>query len=110
MKHLHQITGKIWMGRFKVTFARVGAYIGYVNFLMLLLTFYSVSGYKYASLNIFLLFAIIGIVTLGLIDYLIVMPCEIAFTNEQIAKHQNPIYNEIKEIKKMLDSGVNKKI
>ena len=102
---LHQVTGKIWLGRFKVTFARVGAYLGYVNFLMLLLTFYSVTGYKYASLEIFLVVAGVGFIIIGAIDYFIMLPSEQAFTNEQFVKHQNPIYDEIKEIKEMLKNN-----
>ncbi len=99
---LRQNKGKIWLGRLKVTFSRIGAYIGYINFLMLFLTFYSIKGYEYASLGIFLVLAGVGIVILGAFDYFVMLPSEQAFLNEQAAKHQNPIYNEIKEIKNKL--------
>ena len=102
---LHQVTGKIWVGRFKVTFARVGAYMSYVNFVMLLLTFYSVKGHEYASLQLFSVLAGVGIIVIGAIDYFVVLPSEQAFLNEQFVKHQNPIYDEIKEIKEMLKNN-----
>lgn len=103
MKKLRQIKGRIWFGRLKVTFSRVGAYVSYINFLMLILTFYTIKGYKYASLEVFLLIAVIGIAVIGLFDYFIMLPSEIAFGNEQATKHQNPIYDEVKEIKKKLE-------
>ena len=100
MKKLRQVRGRIWLGRLKITFARVGVYFGYVNFVMILLTFYSVTGYKYASIWLFLVAGVFGIIGIGMIDYFIMLPCETAFSNEQVAKHQNPIYEEIMLIKK----------
>lgn len=100
MKKPQQIKGRIWLGRLKVTFARVGAYFGYINFVMILLTFYSVTGYKYAPLWLFLIIGVVGIIGIGMIDYFIMLSCEQAFINEQVAKHQNPIYEEIMLIKK----------
>ncbi len=102
-KQPRQIRGRIWLGRLKVTFSRIGAYMGYINFLMLILTFYSVTGHKYASLETFLLFAIVGVLIIGAFDYFIMLPSETSFLNEQAAKHQNPVYEEVKEIKKKLD-------
>ena len=98
MKQPRQIKGRIGIGRAKVTFARIGAYIGYVNFLILILTFYTVKGHEYASLEIFVITAIIGIIAIGTFDYFVMLPCEIVFSNEQTAKHQNPIYEEVKAI------------
>ena len=100
MKQLKQIEGRIWFGRMKVTFSRIGSYMGYANFLMLILTFYTVKGHEYASLETFIIIAIIGIITIGAFDYFIMLPCETAFGNEQWAKHQNPIYDEVKAISK----------
>ena len=100
MKQPRQIRGRIGIGRAKVTFARIGSYVGYINFMMLLLTFYSIKGYEYAPLWIYLIIALIGIITLGAIDYFVMLPCETAFGNEQWAKHQNPIYEEVKAISK----------
>lgn len=100
-----QISGRVWLGRLKVTFSRIGAYMGYINFLMLILTFYTVSGHKYASLETFLMFAVLCILTLGALDYFIILPSEQAFVNEQVAKHQNPMYEEIKELHKKLDAS-----
>ncbi|OYT63832.1 hypothetical protein B6U67_01820 [Methanosarcinales archaeon ex4484_138] len=100
---LKQINGRVSFGRIKVVFSRLGAYVGYVNFAILLMTFYSVKGYKYAPLWLYIVITIAGILCLGLFDYLIVMPCEIAFQNEQAVKHQNPIYNEIEKINKSLE-------
>lgn len=100
MKKLRQVRGRIWLGRLKVTYARVGAYFGYINFVMILLTFYSVTGYKYAPLWLFLIAGVAGIIGVGMIDYFIMLPCETVFSNEQVAKHQNPIFEEILLIKK----------
>ena len=100
MKQARQIRGRIGIGRAKVTFARLGSYVGYINFTMLLLTFYSIKGHEYASLEIFIIVAIIGLISVGLFDYLVMLPCETVFSNEQTAKHQNPIYEEVKAISK----------
>ena len=100
MKQLRQIKGRIGIGRAKTTFARIGSYIGYINFLILVLTFYTVKGYKYAPLEAYLIIAVIGIIITGAFDYFIMLPCETAFSNEQWVKHQNPIFEEIKLIKK----------
>lgn len=102
MKQLKQIEGQIWFGRAKVTFSRIGSYMSYANFLMLILTFYTVKGHEYASLGIFIIIAIIGIICIGAFDYFIMLPCETAFGNEQWVKHQNPVYDEVKEISKEL--------
>jgi len=102
-KQPRQIKGRIWLGRLKVTFSRIGAYVSYINFLMLILTFYSVTGHRYASLETFLLLAIVGVLILGDFDYFIMLPSEVSFQNEQVAKHNNPIYDEIKVIKKKLE-------
>ena len=102
-KQLRQIRGRKWLGRLKVTFSRTGAYMSYVNFLMLIITFYTIRGHKYISLELFLMFAGIGVVAIAAFDYFVMLPSEQAFLNEQSAKHQNPIYEEIKEIKKKLD-------
>lgn len=99
---IKQVTGVIWVGRIKTTITRAAAYFGYVNFGLLLLTFYSVAGYKYAPLWAFLLLAATTFLTIGAIDYFIVLPSEQAFVNQQIAMHQNPIYEAIKEIKEEL--------
>jgi len=103
MKKPHQIKGRIWLGRMKVVFSRIGSYVSYINFLILVLTFYTIRGYKYTSLETFLLIAVSCIIALGMFDYFIVLPCEQAFGNEQAAKHQNPIYEKIKEVDTRLD-------
>ena len=95
--------GRIWLGRVKVIFSRVGTYFGYVNFLLLLMTFYSVTGYKYAPLWLFIIGACFGIIVIGVIDYFVMLPSELAFANQQFVRHQNPIYDEIKEINRKLD-------
>lgn len=102
MRELRQIKGRIWLGRMKVVFSRIGAYVSYINFLILVLTFYTIKGYKYTSLEIFLMVAISGIIALGIFDYFIMLPCEQVFGNEQVAKHQNPIYEKIKEVDDVL--------
>lgn len=99
---MKQLNGRIWFGMLKVVLTRVSGYFSYINFFMLLLTFYSVAGYKYASLDIYIVGAVGTISVLGIIDYAIIMPSEIAFNNQQIAKHQNPIYNEIVDIKNII--------
>jgi len=99
---MKQITGRIWLGRVKVTFTRISAYFSYINFLLLIATFYGVTGYKYAPLWLFLVISIIGVVLIGTIDYFIIFPSEVSFLNQQYTRHQNPIYEEIKEIKEKL--------
>ena len=97
-----QIKGRIWVGRLKVTFSRIGAYMGYINFLVLLLTFYTVKGHEYAPLQSFTVLAAVGIIVIGAVDFFIVLPSEQAFLNEQVAKHQNPMYELVKEINEKL--------
>lgn len=97
-----QMPGMIWVGRIKLTITRTASYFGYINFGLLLLTFYSVTGYKYATLSTFLAGAAAAVVTIGAIDYFMVLPSEQAFINQQAARHQNPIYEEIKEIRKAM--------
>ena len=97
--NIRQMPGTIWVGRIKSTVTRTAAYFGYINFGLLLLTFYSVTGYKYASLSTFLVAAVVTVVSIGAIDYFMVLPSEQAFINQQAARHQNPIYEEIKAIR-----------
>lgn len=109
MKKIRQIKGQIWIGRLKVVFSRIGAYVSYINFTMLVLTFYTVKGHEYAPLEIFIIVAILGIIVVAAFDYLIMLPCETAFGNEQAAKHQNPIYEEVKAISKEI-KGIKEKL
>lgn len=90
--------GIVWLGRLKMTFVRTSAYFSYINFFMLLMTFYSVTGYKYAPLPMFLLVAVVAVLVIGTIDYFVILPSDMCFSNQQIAKHKNPIYDEVKEI------------
>ena len=46
--------------------------------------------------------SVIGVTFIGIVDYFVVLPSEQAFLNQQFARHQNPIYDEIKEINKKL--------
>lgn len=96
---LRQKKGRLWLGRLKVTFSRLSAYVGYINFTMLVLTFYTVRGYKYAPLGVFIILAILGILVLATFDYFIMLPSEQTFRNEQMAKHQNPVYEEVKTVR-----------
>ena len=100
---MRQIKGRIWFGRAKVIFARVSTYFGYVNFLLMLSTFYVVKGYVYAPFWIFVLVAVLGIFLIGIFDYFIALPSETAFINEQAVKHQNPMYEEIMRIKEDIE-------
>jgi len=103
MTKICQMKGILWIGRLKMTFVRTSAYFGYINFFMLLMTFYSVTGHRYAPLSIFIFSAAISILIIGAIDYFIILPSDICFTNQQFTKHQNPIYDEIKVIRKLCD-------
>lgn len=106
---MRQIKGHIWLGRVKVVFARESTYFGYVNFLLMLTTFYVVKGYAYAPFWAFGVAAAFGILLMGIFDYFIVLPSEQAFLNEQFAKHQNPLYEEIKTIKSGIEMLKEKK-
>lgn len=96
---MRQIKGRVWFGRLKVVFAREAAYFGYINFALMLSTFYVVKGYVYAPAWVFGVSAAAGIIIIGIFDYFIVLPSEQAFINEQVAKHQNPMYEEILKIR-----------
>lgn len=98
-----QMQGNIWIGRIKSTISRTASYFGYINFGMLLLTFYSVAGYKYAPLWLFFFGAIVTVILIGAIDYFMILPSEQAFINQQTARHQNPIYEKLKEIQEAVD-------
>lgn len=62
------------------------------------MTFYSVTGYNYAPLPMFLFVAVVAVLVIGTIDYFIILPSDICFSNQQIAKHKNPVYAEVKAI------------
>lgn len=98
----HQMRGRVWLGRVKSTITRTSAYFGYINFALLLLTSYSVTGHKYAPLWLFLVVALATLVTIGAIDFFVILPSEQAFSNQQITRHQNPVYELVKEIKQEL--------
>lgn len=96
---LHQIKGKIWLGRAKTVTTRTSSYFGYINFIMIILTFYSVTGYKYAPLWVFLTAAITSLLLIAAVDFFILLPSEVSFANQQIARHQSPIYDMVKDIR-----------
>lgn len=96
---IKQIEGRVWIGRTKTTFARTSTYFGYINFVMLLLTFYSVTGYRYAPLPVYVVGAVVGVIILGAVDYFIMLPSDVRFNNQQFVKHQNPIYEDVKAIR-----------
>lgn len=100
---LTQMRGRIWAGRIKSTISRTSSYFGYINFGMLLLTFYSVEGYKYAPLWMFLIVSVAALTLIGAIDYFMILPSEQAFINQQTARHKNPIYEKLKEIEKVIN-------
>jgi hypothetical protein len=100
---MKQIIGRIWLGRAKVTFTRIGAYFSYINFLLLIATFYSITGYQYAPLWLFVSVSVIGIIFMGVIDYFVMLPSEQAFLNQQFVRHQNPIYDEVQQLRKDLE-------
>jgi len=100
---MKQICGRIWLGRLKVMFSRIGLYFSYINFIILVMTFYSVTGYRYAPLWMFLLASGIGAVCIGGIDYFVMLPSEQAFLNQQFARHKNPLCDDIKYIKQKLE-------
>lgn len=99
MTPLQQMQGRIWLGRVKTMVSRTSAYFGYINFGLLLLTFYSVTGYNYAPLWLFVVVALVVLVIIAAVDFFFILPSEQAFSNQQIARHQNPIYELVKEIK-----------
>ena len=95
---LHQIKGKIWLGRAKTAATRTSSYFGYINFVMIILTFYSVTGYKYAPLWAYLT-AAAALLLIAAVDFFILLPSEVSFANQQIARHQSPIYDMVKDIR-----------
>jgi hypothetical protein len=102
---MRQIKGHIWFGRLKVVFAREAAYFGYINFALMLSTFYVVHGYVYAPAWMFGVGAVAGIIIIGMFDYFIVLPSEQAFINEQAVKHQNPMYDKIIKIEEDMQNS-----
>lgn len=103
MPEIRQMKGMLWLGRLKMTFVRTSAYFGYINFFMLLMTFYSVNGHRYAPLSVFILGAALAVLVIGMVDYFVILPSDVCFTNQQVTKHQNPMYDEIKEIRKLCE-------
>ena len=99
---MKQIEGRIWFGRLKIVFTRVSSYFGYINFVLMLSTFYAVKGFEYAPFWMFCVSAFVLIIVIGFVDYFFVLPSEQAFLNQQCVRHQNPIYDEIKELNKKL--------
>jgi hypothetical protein len=64
---------------------------------MIILTFYSVTGYKYAPLWAYLTAAAAAILLIAAVDFFILLPSEMSFANQQTARHQSPIYDIVKD-------------
>lgn len=93
-----------YIGGIKNLFSRTAFYISIFNFCMLCGVSYQVVVKEYFSvpLWVFVVCAAFMIGMCMIFEYTIMLPSEIAFTNEEIYKHNNPIRRDLEEIKKDL--------
>jgi len=94
-----------YIGGIKNLFSRTAFYISIFNFCMLCGVSYQIVIKEYFSIPlwIFIICALFMVVIAMVFEYTIMMPSEIAFTNEEVYKHNNPIRRDLEEIKKDLD-------
>lgn len=55
------------------------------------------------DLNTFILLSVIGLIIYEFIYFIIIYPSIVQFGNKQSCAHENPIYNDIQELKKTLN-------
>jgi len=95
-----------WIGGARMLVSRIGVYLAYVNWLMLSIIFWSSSPLvRSIFLNSYLLFLFLGlggvVAVALLIEWVLVLPSEVRFTQNQWAKgNRSPLYSQLVETRK----------
>lgn len=93
-----------YVGAARNLFVRSMFYISLINFLMLALTTYAVVVRDVVEIP-FVAFIAVLIVIVGVsltFEYCIVLPSETSFMNKQVYEHDNPVKDDLREIKEIL--------
>lgn len=97
-------------GAVKNSFGRTLAYVGYINFLVLMAVGYNTTfrdalmGYApWLSFPMFMGIMVVGVVVVMCLDYKFMMPSEMHFTQKQLWRHMSPIKAELKKVYDKLD-------
>jgi len=93
-----------YLGAARNLFVRSMFYISFINFLMLALTTYTVVVRDVVEIPFVMFIAgLIVIVAISLLfEYCVVLPSETSFMNKQVYEHDNPVKDDLKEIKDIL--------
>lgn len=93
-----------YIGAARNLFVRSMFYISLINFLMLALTTYTVVVRDVVEIPFVMFVAgLIVIVAISLLfEYCVVLPSETSFMNKQVYEHDNPVKDDLKEIKDIL--------
>ena len=94
-----------YIGAVKNILTRSMFYLSLINFLMLAITSYTVviSGIINVPFWVFILGLACIVVVALVFEYCVMLPSEMAFINHQVYVHNNPIKNDLGEIKDQLD-------
>ena len=94
-----------YIGAMKHVFVRTGFYITGINFIMLAMTTYQVVLKDYIQIPFWVFFlGLVSVVMVAMVfEFVVMMPSEIAFTNWQSYKHNNPVRADLKIVKDELE-------
>ena len=93
-------------GGLKELLGRAMFYIGIINFILITITAYhtSIKDIMPIPFWIFFLLLFIGLLILMILEYVIILPSSIAFSNRQSYKHDNPVKDDINKILSKLEN------
>jgi hypothetical protein len=93
------------LGAAKDLAMRSAFYITLLNFAQISVTAYYTTLRYYLPFNFYVYFALLVVLIMAMMafEYFVMMPSQIAWLNEQMYKHQNPIVKDLRRIEKRLD-------
>jgi hypothetical protein len=92
------------LGALKDLAIRSAFYITVLNFAQISVTAYYTTLRYYLPFNFYMYFALLVVLIMAMMafEYFVMMPSQIAWLNEQMYKHQNPIVSDLRRIEKRL--------
>lgn len=92
------------IGAARNLFVRSMFYISLINFLMLAMTTYTVVVRDVVEIPFFVFIVVLVVIIAVslLFEYCIVLPSETSFMNKQVYEHDNPVKDDLQEIKNTL--------
>ena len=94
-----------WVGILYMQSQSTASYMTFANFGMTALNLWALWELKikelfpWLGLPLFVVLFMVALILLGIFDYVFVRKPTIAFQNSQACKHENPVMDELKEIK-----------